>query len=563
MTQHRPGRINTLGPDEEIVLKQFWAYTLKYFGFDLDIPNNEIGDKESYVASNKSKPRSDSVTNNLTRSDTINSSLSSHSSRGFWGSSKKSDVSSEQAVSGKLRARQIKEQGRKERYQQVKDASERYKHIFLDFYKITEVAGVTYEDPEELEDEQSNIDEHDNDDAASVDSFITATTSVISNLEDDLCYFRMNYQGRIKLPHELSNGDNGNGKTMLKNGEASDARKRVQTKTDILPFLKQYEPHNCFKSFLLLAKNAAFDNFLMRFIRARKFSVEDSMAMFFKSLSWRESDMLIYEWFLESDGRAFFSGKEKGFIKNLERKKAFLHGYDKNGNNIFFFRAGLHFGSDSSFRELQRYALSLVEWCLLKMKEVTLSNDLFTLVFDLTGFTLKNADYSAIKFLCEIFEAHYPETLEKIVIFNAPWIFSKVWSIIKNWLDPNVAAKVVFCKTAAEASSFVDPKYIPKAMGGNSDYNGDYMEPSRKDLRPPKQKDAYYDKLRAQRSQYFLLFLETTRRWIEATNSDVSSKYLKDKIDLNYKMAETYIEMDPYIRCPCLFDRNGVMDISL
>lgn len=558
MPQQRLSRITTLRADEEIVLKQFWAYLLKYFGFDLDIPNSEIGDKESFV-----KPGSDSVTNNLTRSDSINSSLSSNSSKGFWGSSKKRDNSAEKVVSGKLRSRKIKEQGRKQTYQPVKEVSERYKYIFVDFYKIPEIAGLIYKDPEEFEEEESNIDGDDQADGASVESFITATTSVISNVEDELCYFRMNYQGKVKLPNKLVHGNNGIAKSTLKNENANETQKSVQTKTDILPFLKQYEPRNCFKAFVLLQRHNAFDNFLLRFVRARKFSVEDSMAMFFKSLSWRESEVLVLEWLLESDAKPFFSGKDKGFIKNLERKKAFLHGYDKNGNNIFFFKAGLHFGSDSTFRELQRYALCLVEWCLLKMKEVSCSSDLFTLFFDLSGFTLKNADYSGIKFLCEIFEAHYPETLEKIVIFNAPWIFSKVWSIIKNWLDPNVAAKVVFCKTATEASKFIDLKYIPKAMGGNSDYNGDYIEPSRKDLRPPKQKDAYYHKLCAQKSHLLLLLLETTRKWIESTNSEVSSKYLNDKIDLNYRLAENFIEMDPYIRCPCLFDRNGIMDISL
>jgi hypothetical protein len=30
---------------------------------------------------------------------------------------------------------------------------------------------------------------------------------------------------------------------------------------------------------------------------------------------------------------------------------------------------------------------------------------------------------------------HYPETMGKLFVINAPMLFTAVWSIVKNWLD--------------------------------------------------------------------------------------------------------------------------------
>lgn len=42
----------------------------------------------------------------------------------------------------------------------------------------------------------------------------------------------------------------------------------------------------------------------------------------------------------------------------------------------------------------------------------------------------------------KIGQNYYPETMGKFYIINAPWMFSTVWSVIKNWLDPVTVAKI-------------------------------------------------------------------------------------------------------------------------
>lgn len=52
-----------------------------------------------------------------------------------------------------------------------------------------------------------------------------------------------------------------------------------------------------------------------------------------------------------------------------------------------------------------------------------LTNISQTVIFDLTGFSLANMDYTPVKFVIKALEANYPECLESILVHKAPWIF--------------------------------------------------------------------------------------------------------------------------------------------
>merc|ERR1711965_710307 len=105
-----------------------------------------------------------------------------------------------------------------------------------------------------------------------------------------------------------------------------------------------------------------------------------------------------------------------------------------------------------------------------------------TLIFDLNGFSVwKNMDYEFTKYMIDTLQDFYPETLDKCLIVDAPWVFRACWVIIKPWLDPVTASKVVFVKTN-ELSSHVDVDlytkgtdnvtYKDKEDDKNDDHNG-------------------------------------------------------------------------------------------
>ena len=41
-----------------------------------------------------------------------------------------------------------------------------------------------------------------------------------------------------------------------------------------------------------------------------------------------------------------------------------------------------------------------------------------------------------------VFSWFYPESLWKMIIINAPWVFTGIFGIIKPWLHPITAAKI-------------------------------------------------------------------------------------------------------------------------
>lgn len=379
----------------------------------------------------------------------------------------------------------------------------------------------------------------------SMDTFITASTSITD-------------PGSYELVQGL-------GKQNVSAQSLGLAPRSFQLKpnTKIIPCLSRYKPEELHASLFKALRNDLFDNYLLRFVRARKFKYDEAIAMLSKSLDWRHNTLEADDFLLEGDAPSYMNGTNKGFIKNFTVGKCYTRGVDKQKNPIVLFKARLNYPSDSPLEGTKRYALVIIEWSRLNLKDISDSRDQCSVIFDLTGFSLKNNDLPAIKFLAEIFEAHFPEILGSILIHNAPWIFSTIWNLIKNWLDPVVASKIHFTKSTKDLNQFIDSDNLPESMGGKDPYAGEYPEPKAEDCHPPKPKDAVYRQLKKERDENLVKFLETTKRWIESTDSDVSARYLQDKIDLGTKIAQLYVDLDPYVRIPGIYDRNGSIDLSI
>ncbi|KAJ7290327.1 phosphatidylinositol transfer protein [Mycena rebaudengoi] len=72
-----------------------------------------------------------------------------------------------------------------------------------------------------------------------------------------------------------------------------------------------------------------------------------------------------------------------------------------------------------------------------------------------------------------IASAHYPETLDRLFILGAPSFFPTVWGWIKRWFDPVTTSKI-FILSAAEMkptlTKFMHPADLPKKYGGELDW---------------------------------------------------------------------------------------------
>jgi hypothetical protein len=61
------------------------------------------------------------------------------------------------------------------------------------------------------------------------------------------------------------------------------------------------------------------------------------------------------------------------------------------------------------------------------------------------GMTMKQLNATARAYIgraSQLDSAHYPETLYKLLIVNAPTVFQFAWSIVKGYLDERTTRKV-------------------------------------------------------------------------------------------------------------------------
>lgn len=534
----RPGRIQTLAPEQEVVLKQTWAYLLKYWGYPIAINAEDLAFRECFIPSTMSSDQA-LIASTLNRTSTRNStnsnstcmtgSTSTKKKGGFFSSKRKSSAPATPPANSK-RMREIQTQSSLNNYEPITTASDTIRSIFLHLYK----EGFQH---------SKHFAVVESSDTASIDSFVTAFSSFADNDTASTLVSKSNLNIGISKSKTHSSS--------------------FKPNTSIIPKLSKYKPIELHNSLFAATRIDLLDSFVLRFVKARNLVAENAVAMLVNSLHWRHNQFPVDDWVLEGDAKSYLTGTNEGFIQNLAAEKSGLRGTDVNGIPIFYFKSRKNFSSNYPFADNQRFCIFSIESIRLCLNEVAQNIDQTTIVFDLTGFGLRNADNATIKFLAEAMEAHYPETLRAIYIHNAPWIFSQIWNVIKNWLDPVVASKIHFTKNVLELSRFIDPKYIPKEVGGQDDFEVVYPQPSKADVYPPKKKDATFVKLMSEREELFAVFIDLTIRWIEATNPEVSAKYLKDKIDIGAKLIENYIAIDPYIRCRSLFDRNGCTDFSI
>jgi hypothetical protein len=78
-----------------------------------------------------------------------------------------------------------------------------------------------------------------------------------------------------------------------------------------------------------------------------------------------------------------------------------------------------------------------------------------------TGFVKKATKISA---------DFYPEIMGKMVVCNAPAIFTGIYSLIKGWIDEKTRKKISLVGNPTKIlNEFCDMDQIPKFLGGNSE----------------------------------------------------------------------------------------------
>ncbi|GME70548.1 unnamed protein product [Ambrosiozyma monospora] len=329
----------------------------------------------------------------------------------------------------------------------------------------------------------------------------------------------------------------------------------VLLKTDISvhEHLKGLKPDDLRESFWKFLRHDTPDNLLLRFVRARKWDVDNSLLMIAKTLKWRHYETHVDK--LLFDGElGLAQAKREGVLKQFRSGICYIRGHDKMGRPVVYIRPRFHEPKTTSQEDVQAFTLLVIEYARLLITEPI---DSCSVLFDLTGFTMASMDYAAVKFIIGAFEAHYPESLGVLFIHKAPWLFSGIWNIVKNWLDPVVASKIVFTKNIDDLNKVIDLEHIPASLGGKDTFEWKYEEPTEATSGlafTDKEEQAAIEK---ERSELVDQFTQATIKWIESSTKEESQKYLEEKIALGKKLSENYIKLDGYIRNRSIYDKLG------
>jgi hypothetical protein len=278
--------------------------------------------------------------------------------------------------------------------------------------------------------------------------------------------------------------------------------------------------------------------------------------MMFKCFKWRlDEDIASIKYSTD----VALNEQNPKFFEQLEMGKFYIHGTDKDGRIISYLNVRLHHPNDQPAKTLERLTIYVIE-----AGRVLLQHPVETvcLVFDLTGFGLSNMDFNMVKYLVTIFEAYYPESLGRIIIHGAPFVFWGVWKVIEPWLDPVVASKVRFTRKDQDLLEYIPANHLPDSYkGGLNKFRYSYphaKEGENKAMEDTEAKERYVAEWKA----VLMKVEDVTREWINVGTKDATSTRTEAEIEaersqLAKDLRVAFFKMDPYIRARNMFHRTS------
>lgn len=324
---------------------------------------------------------------------------------------------------------------------------------------------------------------------------------------------------------------------------------------ELHPLLTNYIPEDLHRAFWAMGRNDNPDNALLRYMRIANFDVKTTVKWWAEAMDWRLNKFGVDDLLYNGDAQIYFEGNLPKMIDTMRRNVVYIRGHARNGCPLVHIRACKHFRSNCLDEEFELFTTLIFEWSRLGLLEYKKGVDRAHVLYDLSGFTLKNADFHAVKFSVKAFQRWYPDVVKKVYIHNAPRVFSVMWNIILKWLKPYLREKIVFTRGPEALKKYIDPLNIPKSLGG-LDIIPPYVEPTKENSQR-KEPDTLFSNLMKQRDELTVRFIEATIRWIEATSPEESRAFLESKISIAKARAQNYVYLDPYLRTRGITDRNG------
>jgi hypothetical protein len=125
---------------------------------------------------------------------------------------------------------------------------------------------------------------------------------------------------------------------------------------------------------------------------------------------------------------------------------------------VLVIRAQKHVIGASPLIESQRLCVHLLDRGMQKLPP---DQETMLGVFDLRGFSSRNADLNFVRFMIDAFFTYYPKRVSQILFVEAPWVFGPLYEVIKPWLR-KYAALVRFVSVEEVRKEYFTPETIPE-----------------------------------------------------------------------------------------------------
>ncbi|KAG0287603.1 cytosolic factor, phosphatidylinositol/phosphatidylcholine transfer protein [Linnemannia gamsii] len=218
------------------------------------------------------------------------------------------------------------------------------------------------------------------------------------------------------------------------------------------------------------------DHYILRFLRARKFSIPNTHKMFVDCENWRKE--LQVDTLIDT-----FVFQEEEAVRNCYPR--YYHNIDKAGRPIYIEHVGVIdiktlFKVTDEERMTKQHVLSYEKLIRDRMpacsKLAGRHIEQCCTILDLKGVSLRqfaNA-FGFIKRTSAIAQNYYPEMMGKMYVINAPMMFTSVWSMVKPLLDEVTVKKIVILGSSYQADLLqdIDAANLPKIIGGTCECAG-------------------------------------------------------------------------------------------
>ncbi|KAG0080878.1 hypothetical protein BGZ93_010378 [Podila epicladia] len=290
------------------------------------------------------------------------------------------------------------------------------------------------------------------------------------------------------------------------------------------------------------------DLIVLKFIRARKWVLDDAMKMFLNALKWRIVERIDE---LSELSDVELDAKYPKFIEQMQKGKGYLRGADPLNRPMSVVNTRLHHKSDQPAETIHRFTLFTMECGRMVLP---VGAETVIVIFDLSNFGLDNMDWGFVRLFVQCFESYYPETLGVCVVHRAPFVFWGLWKLIQPLLDPVVASKFVFTRNNEELHKIVPRERLPIIhYGGLDDWKYKYV-PAVEGENADQKDLAKKQELLAERHALEDKFDAVTRAWVKAA----SGKSDPERDEIAEELREQYSRLSPYVRAVNLYQRWGV-----